>query len=55
MKELKNKAITILIATILLTSMAIAIIEIPTASAGTKQTYPVIGVTPNPVGVGKKH
>jgi hypothetical protein len=54
MKELKNKTMTIIIVTILLTSMAIALLEIPTATAGTKQTYPVIGATPNPVGVGQE-
>jgi len=54
MKGLKNKTATILIVTMFLTSMAFTFNEIPTASAGTKQTYPVIGATPNPVGVGQE-
>lgn len=43
-----------MIITILLTSMAFAFLDVPTASAGTKKTYPVIGATPNPVGVGQQ-
>src|SRR4030042_7165196 len=55
MKGLKNKTATILIVTMFLTSMAFTFNEIPSAaSAGTKQTYPVIGATPNPVGVGQE-
>jgi hypothetical protein len=55
MKGLKNKIATILIVTMFLTSMAMTVNPIPVASAaGTKQTYPVIGATPNPVGVGQE-
>jgi hypothetical protein len=55
LKGLKNKTATILIVIMFLTSMAMTVNVSPTASAaGTKQTYPVIGATPNPVGVGQE-
>ncbi len=44
-----------LIALILVSAMAIPFIALPTANAaGTMKTYPVIGATPNPVGVGQQ-
>ena len=48
----KNKTAT-LIATILVLSMTLSFMAIPNANAATLKTYPVIGATPNPVGVGQ--
>jgi outer membrane protein assembly factor BamB len=58
MKKTKtNKTKAILIALLLLTSMATALIAFPDVSAQTSQstlkTYAFIGVTPNPVGIGQ--
>ncbi len=51
----RNKALATLITTILILSMALSLIAVPNASAApTKKTYPVIGATPNPVGVGQE-
>ncbi len=54
MQKRMNKALTILIAFILVSSMVVTMVTIPTAQAGTLQSYPVIGATPNPVGVGQE-
>lgn len=42
------------VALLLITTMAISFFALPTANALTVKTYPLIGVTPNPVGVGQE-
>ena len=55
MKTLKNKTMATLIALILVSSMAISLVALPTANAQSKMTtYAFIGATPNPVGVGQQ-
>jgi outer membrane protein assembly factor BamB len=50
-----NKTMATLIALFLISAMAISLVALPIANAaGTKKTYPVIGATPNPVGVGQE-
>jgi hypothetical protein len=50
----KNKIATLITLFLMLTA-TISLIALPGANAaGTKQTYPVIGATPNPVGVGQE-
>jgi hypothetical protein len=46
---------TIAITLFLMVTMTISLVALPNANAaGTKKTYPVIGATPNPVGVGQE-
>jgi len=53
-KNRKNKT-TALITVFLLLATIISLVALPNANAaGTKKTYPVIGATPNPVGVGQE-
>lgn len=54
---LKNKYLTIAIAIILVTSIAIPLAYLPTANAQagvSKNTFAVVGAMPNPVGVGQE-
>ena len=52
-KNRKNKIIA-LTTVMLMLATTIPLLTISTANAaGTKKTYPVIGATPNPVGVGQ--
>jgi hypothetical protein len=53
MQNAKNKIVATLIALFLMSTVTISLVALPTASASTKQTYCVIGATPNPVGVGQ--
>jgi len=54
MQKSKNM-LTILIAFLLLSSIAVTCIDMPNVEAASSlQTYPVIGATPNPVGVGQE-
>jgi outer membrane protein assembly factor BamB len=51
---LKNKATTTIVL-LLMFAMAVSLVALPAANAqGTKKSYPVIGATPNPVGVGQE-
>ena len=53
-KNRKNKTATLITLFLMLTA-TISLIVLPNANAaGTKQTYPVIGATPNPVGVNQE-
>jgi len=55
MANLKSKATTIAISTLLMVVMAISIIAVPNATAQTPvKTYAFVGATPNPVGVGQE-
>ena len=55
MKKLKNKTMATLIAIILVSSMAISLVAIPSANAQSKMTtYAFIGAMPNPIGVGQQ-
>ena len=58
MQKPKNKTMTILIALILMITIAIPLIALPNANAQvpllTKKTHPYIGATPNPIGVGQQ-
>ena len=58
MQKIKNKSLAILIAVLLIISMATSLISFPDVSAQTSQsslkTYAYIGATPNPVGVGQE-
>jgi hypothetical protein len=51
----KSKTTTIAISVIMMLTMAISIVTIPSANAqGSQRTYPFIDATPNPVGVGEQ-
>ena len=58
MLKIKSKTVATLISMLLITSMAISLIAFPDVTAQTAQstlkTYPFIGATPNPVGVGQE-
>jgi len=58
MQTIKNKTLAIIIATILVTSMAITLVDLPSANAHTPPwqltTYAYIYAAPNPVGVGQQ-
>jgi outer membrane protein assembly factor BamB len=51
--KMKNKT-SILIAIILMVTIAIPLTSVPTNAQSTKTTYAVIGATPNPVGIGQE-
>ena len=57
MQKLESKTMTTLIALILLLTITLPLIALPNANAqitGTMKTYPYIGATPNPIGVGQE-
>jgi outer membrane protein assembly factor BamB len=55
MQILKNKTMGLVITLILMISMTISTVALPTAKgAGSMVTYPFIGATPNPNGVGQQ-
>jgi PQQ-like domain len=58
MQTIKNKTLAIIIATILVTSMAITLVDLPSANAHTPSwqltTYAYIYAAPNPVGLGQQ-
>jgi hypothetical protein len=58
MQNAKNKTMATLIALFLMSAMAISLVALPNANAqatsGTKETYALMGATPNPVGVGQQ-
>jgi hypothetical protein len=51
---MQNKKTATLIALFLMITMTISSVALPTANAVTLKTYPLIGATPNPVGVGQE-
>jgi len=57
MQTIKNKTITILIVLILMTTIAIPLVDLPDAKAHappwTLETWAYLAVAPNPVGVGQ--
>jgi hypothetical protein len=51
----RNKTTATAVSLFLLIAMAVSLVALPNANAqGTMKTYPVIGATPNPVGVGQE-
>ncbi len=55
MKFSRSKTTTTAVSLFLLIAIVVSLVALPNANAqGTQKTYPVIGVTPNPVGVGQE-